>query len=87
METSEIRIVFFRLQNHLLFIFEQLYGNPTYVVPTVLTDCYNLTEKNTFFWFGALMMYIPLSLMDVANDKDESSTDPWLSLTVFNHSK
>ena len=27
METSEIRIVFF--QNHLLFIFEQLYGNPT----------------------------------------------------------
>ena len=29
METSEIRIVFFRLQNHLLFIFEQLYGNPT----------------------------------------------------------
>jgi len=32
------------------------------------------------------MVYIPLSLMDVARDREENSTDPWLSLTVFNHS-
>ena len=31
METCEIRIVFFRLQNHSLLIFEHFYGNPTTV--------------------------------------------------------
>lgn len=41
----------------------------------------------TFFWFCALIKYIPLSLMDVARDRDENSTDPWLSLTVVNQSR
>jgi len=36
---------------------------------------------------GALRMYTPLLLMVAARDSDDSSTDPWLSFTVFNHSK
>lgn len=30
---------------------------------------------------------MPLLLIAVARDKDESSTDPWLSFTVFSHCK
>lgn len=30
---------------------------------------------------------MPLLLIAVARDRDESSTDPWLSFTVFSHSK
>jgi len=41
------------------------------------------------FWpsAGAPRTYIPLLLMAAASDSDDSSTDPWLSFTVFNHSK
>lgn len=46
-----------------------------------------LYTELTFVWFWALMVYIPLSLMDVATDRDENSTDPWLIFTVFNHSR
>lgn len=48
---------------------------------------FTLYTEFTFFWSWALMVYIPLSLMDVARDRDENSTDPWLSFTVFNHSR
>lgn len=46
----------------------------------------NIYKKCTIFWFWALMVYTPLLLIDVAKDRDENSTDPWLSLMVFNHS-
>ena len=55
METSEIRVVFFRLQNHFLFIFEQLYGNPTTVLgvtPTVYFPVLSVATKEKKCLFG-----------------------------------
>ena len=56
METSEIRIVFFRLQNHLLFIFEQLYGNPTYAKFEVVNvgNAKYLSGSVSLCYFGSL---------------------------------
>lgn len=47
------------------------------------------TSRGLTFWpsGGALMTYSPWLLMLVASDREDSSTDPWLSFTVFSHSK